>query len=62
MKKLKWFKVGDDIPDNANYIKSKTVRENYKESNWTWCGCSDHCHCTCAKWENVEHHLYETTE
>lgn len=59
MKKLKWFKSGEDIPDGGRYIKSESVKENMKQSN---CDCPSFGTCNCWDYDLVEYHLYEVGE
>lgn len=53
------YKEGDDIPMGSKYLYSKTLRVNYEESNWTWCGCHDLLDCNCATWDDITYHYYE---
>ncbi len=53
MKRLVWFKTGDDIPDSAVYIRSEIRRENIQYHETHPMLDDD------QTWDNVEYHLYE---
>lgn len=56
MKRLLWFKTGDEIPDAARYIKSETRRENIQEHESHYSPLASEYWET---WDSVEYHLYE---
>ena len=62
MKKIQRYKEGDEIPENSKYLYTKAVKENYKESNHTWCGCHDQVNCYCATWHTQKYFYYEIAE
>lgn len=59
MKKVQWFKTGENIPSNAKWLKSEKRKENFR---WIDCDCHYMSNCNCHKVDIVDYHLYEISE